>query len=179
MRTHLPDLSRAQLERRALEHAIGMSVACGRPFEASNSDRLVVNMLRHEFTDYDDDQSALAHKAACDAIKAAYPWLEAECDAQAARRKATDAFDAASIEMAEATERRRRTWRHDRVQQSRAAIVELSVGASVTARVDGRERTGTITWRGRSRVEVAYTTKAGEGRVRRIYARDVSLVVSL
>lgn len=50
------------------------------------NDRVIVNMLRHHFTDYDDFQSAVRFDEACWLISADFPHLEAECDRQRQRR---------------------------------------------------------------------------------------------
>lgn len=53
-------------------------------------DRLVVNMLRHEYTSYDGDQSEERYYAANEAIAAQYPWLVDECERQSAIRRSME-----------------------------------------------------------------------------------------
>jgi hypothetical protein len=79
IRTELPDLSRPRLIRAARDHPLDLAIQYEGEAPCCDDHRLVVNMLRHEYTDYDADQSAPGHRAACEAIAARYPWLADEC----------------------------------------------------------------------------------------------------
>jgi len=82
-----PDWDRPKLEKIAVRHAIEVNSCYDRDPDYSKTERLVVNMLRHEFTDYDNEQSASRFIAACTAIAAHYPWLSDECHHQIAKRR--------------------------------------------------------------------------------------------
>src|SRR5699024_5575291 len=79
------DLTLARLKRLAQEHA--------RQLDLDSSHvppvRSMVNYLRHECTDYDLEQSASRHRAACEAIARRFPQLAKECRRQIADRKST------------------------------------------------------------------------------------------
>jgi hypothetical protein len=160
----------------ALEHAIEVSVAYGREFDGSLTDRLVVNMARHRFTDYDEDQSFERFAQACAAIAERYPWLSGECNAQVARRRLADAQATLAAQTAQ-------RWREDQVERRRArsaeaaqAIGGLALHRRARARFKGHERTGVLTWIGRRRVELAFTLKSGEERRARLYANEVTVL---
>ena len=179
IQTRFPDWSRVKLETIARQHADEVALAYGRVgAETDDVDRLVVNMLRHEFTNYDDDQIEHAHRLACEAIKARCPWLGDECHRQITRRAAAEQEDAAFAEMAEHWERAEKARLEERSRDSSLVIGALKVGDEVIAHIVGRERRGTITWVGRLRVEVRYVIKTGEARTRRLYASTVRPVVA-
>jgi hypothetical protein len=162
------------LERVAREHATAVELAFDRtPSDIDDVDRFVVNMLRHEYTNYDDDQSQEAHRFACEAIKVRCPWLSDECDRQIERRIQAEREEASLLEMAEEWSRAEQERRCERSRASMAQIGALHTGDVVLARVGGRERECTISWVGRSRVDVSYVIKTGEARTRRVYAVDV------
>ena len=54
-----------RLGRVAVEHAGEVALAYGRVPGDAPVDRLVVNMLRHEFTSYDADPTRENHRAVC------------------------------------------------------------------------------------------------------------------
>ena len=175
METFFPDWHRSRLESVAARHADEISFERGgMGCECGDIDRLVVNLLRHEFTSYDDDQSAQAHRAACLAIKARFPWLADECERQIARRASDDAWFHSMLDAYEAEERARKLWRQERSARSAEVIGSLSIGLSVGVKIKGHHRAGVITWLGRSRVEVAYSIKSGAERRAKVYASEVS-----
>jgi hypothetical protein len=51
-------------------------------------------MLRHQYTNYDDDQSTERFIAACQSIAATYDWLATECARQIAWRLKRDSIAA-------------------------------------------------------------------------------------
>ena len=61
-----PSWSREVLERRAIAHADDVALERGHVPGDVPVDRLVVNMLRHEFTSYDAAQTVLMHRVACE-----------------------------------------------------------------------------------------------------------------
>jgi len=73
MKSRFPNWGRERFENVALERTIDESFASGREFDSSLTDRLVVNMARHEFTDYDEDQNTERFSEACAAIAGALP----------------------------------------------------------------------------------------------------------
>lgn len=143
-------------------------------------DRAVLKMCRHELTTYDDDQSVNAHQAACGAIKAKYPWLAAECDAQLRRRAILEAEPASMLALWEAEQAAREEARRQRSAASVEANSGPGLGMVVDVRIKGHERSATITRLGRCRVEVSYTIKTGAERQASLYASEVrrSLVAS-
>jgi hypothetical protein len=78
----------------AFDHAFAFAFAFDLAFDLELSHppnaRLVVNMVRHEDTDDDDDQSGDRHGEACDAIATTDPWMVGECAGQKAHRMASD-----------------------------------------------------------------------------------------
>jgi hypothetical protein len=173
MKTWFPNCSRPHLERTALDHAIELAVASGRGVETSATDRLVVNMLRHEFTDYDDDPSVANFSSACRAIARRFSWLGQQCTRQVAQRRRAEVEKSALLEMHEEEKGCRREDRRRRSLASIPVIEGLVIGTPVTAVVRGFPRQGTITWRGRRRVEITFLLKSGEVRTSRRYASAV------
>jgi hypothetical protein len=60
----LPRWPRRKPERVAVEHSIDVALSRDQMPGDAPVDRLVVNMLRHEFTNYDADPTREAHRAA-------------------------------------------------------------------------------------------------------------------
>jgi hypothetical protein len=175
LETFLPDWHRHRLEAVARKHADELSwMRGGTGNDSDDVDRLVVNMLRHEFTSYEEEQDLRAYRAACVAIGMRYPWLADECERQIARRLRDDAERKSRLESFEAEERARKLWRHERSVTSAKVVGSLSVGMKVGVRIKGRDRTAVITWMGRSRVEVFYAIKSGAERWVKVYASEVS-----
>lgn len=141
-----PDLTREELETRAREHAarrIGIPEN-----EVFNVDRLVVNLLRHTATNYDCDQSARRHTASCDAIARKYPWLAEECARQMLRRKDE------------------RAWERRIGNASVTGEHALSVGDTVAAIINGRERSCEVVEVGRRKVLLRYGNAPRTGTAR-------------
>lgn len=168
-----PAWSREVLGRHAISHADDVALERGHVPGDGPVDRLVVNMLRHEFTSYDSAQTVSMHRAACEAIADRYGWLRPECERQIRARERAECDERSAFLAAEAQEVAARKWRHDRVSESRAAIAALTVGMAVNATVKGRSRTATIAKVGRSRITVAFRLKSGAERTALVYARDV------
>ena len=141
-------------------------------------DRLVVNMLRYEFTGYDETRSRQAHAIVCEAIAAKYRLLAVECERQTRRRCDSERLEAVAFQAYEEQDEAQRVWRCERVAESREAIRRLVVGTRVVARVKGREGVARIVKVGRSRVAISYQIKSGEERTALVYARDVEAPVS-
>jgi hypothetical protein len=178
--TRFPNWSRETLEQAAFDQAMAMDIFSGRDFRTSDSvDRLVVNMLRHEFTDYDNDQRQEHHRLVCLSIKSRYVWLSEECDRQIERRARAERME---IEYLIETQRRaleERERRAERSKTSQEIIATFKVGGEVIARIGGRNRCGTVTWVGRKRVEIRYAIKSGEVRTRRLYASDLREAINV
>lgn len=69
------DPSPSRLEHLTREHARRLDLEYGRDASQAPIDRLVVNYLPHECTDYDLEQSVARHRAACEAIaRGDTPW---------------------------------------------------------------------------------------------------------
>src|SRR5699024_7765035 len=146
------DLTLARLKRLAQEHA--------RQLDLDSSHvppvRSMVNYLRHECTDYDLEQSASRHRAACEAIARRFPQLAKECRRQIARRTEQDLQEERAHQMWVAEEERLRAEHRAMVARSREVIKGMRVGQRVGFWSGGYWRTGVITKLGRSRVTVAY-----------------------
>lgn len=171
-----PAWSREVLERRAISHAEDVALERGHLPGDGPVDRLVVNMLRHEFTNYDSAQTVSMHRAACEAIAGRYGWLRPECERQIQARERAERDELSALMVTEAQEAAAKKWRQDRVSESRAAIAALAVGIAVNATVKGHSRAATITKVGRSRITVAFRLKSGVERTALVYARDVQPV---
>jgi hypothetical protein len=173
MEIKLPDWRKDRLEQAAVKHLTGTPSAYGnRSFDIS-MDRLVVNMLRHEFTSYAHTRSTFAHVRACGAIAEKFPWLQDECDRQIAQRRKRDEHRSLVLRI---PENREGTWdsrRQARAEQSRAAISDFTPGMRVTVTIGGYRRSAVVTSVGRSRVTVSFQTNSGADRTAVIYARDV------
>ncbi|MFJ1756500.1 hypothetical protein [Kitasatospora sp. NPDC088134] len=174
VRTWFPDYDRARLVALADSHALDIAVAHGGKDVGPNEERLVVNLLRHHYTDYDQhEQTSARHRAACEAIAERYPWLAEECRAQIGRRErlGLEAADiAAGLEADREVERQER---QALVAVSRAAAKKLTVGDAVAfedGRAHGGRRTATVTAVGRSMVTVEYGLASGERRTRKLHA---------
>jgi hypothetical protein len=177
--TWFPRWSQAILETTAQRHAIDLDMEYGRSSsEAGDIDRLVVNMLRHELTRYNEDQSQETHRLICEAIKARYAWLTHECDRRIEKRASAERESKIYGEILQDWANEDRERRAERSQLSSEVIGTMKVGDRVIARIAGRERTGTISWIGRRRLEVRYNIKSGELRTRRLYACDVREAVA-
>ncbi|HUZ42331.1 MAG TPA: hypothetical protein VMU68_13190 [Acidimicrobiales bacterium] len=172
-RTWFPRWSQTRLEIVARKRAQAIYLARDRfPSDSHDIDRLVVNMLRHEFSNYDDDQGEEAHRLICRAVTAQYKWLSDECDKQIERRARSERQGREYMIMAlehAAAERERRV---ERSRLSGEVIDTMRVGDVGFARVAGFEHRVTITWVGRRRIEVSYTLKSGANRKPQIYACD-------
>jgi len=141
-----PDLTREELEELARKHA---SRRNGIPKNGvPNIDRLVVNLLRHTSTNYDCDQSARRHAASCDAIARRYPWLADECARQMLRREAECMWE--------------RRIGNPFVVESHS----LSVGDTVVAVINGRERNCEVVEVGRRKVLLRYGNAPRTGTAR-------------
>lgn len=168
-----PGWTRAKLERVAAEHAIEVALSRdGMPSQAQD-DRLVVNMLRHEFTNYDNDPNQEAHRRVCAAIAEQYGWLHAECQRQIHARARQEESERSAFEYLQAQADAESRWRRERSAQSREAIPTFTVGMAVAATVKGHRRDATVTKVGRSRISVSFQIKSGAERTALLYARDV------
>lgn len=167
-----PDWPQQRLERVAEQHASEIAAAYGRDSEAP-VDRLVVNLLRHEFTAYDQAPTQEAHRIACDAIAARFPWLAEECRRQVRARAADERLVQEGVQMMEAAANEGKRFRAERVAESKAVIGRLKPGMQVRAKVAGRLRNATILKVGRSRVTIEFSIKSGARREALLYARDL------
>jgi len=177
IKTFFPDWDRPKLEKIAVRHAIEVNSCYDRDPDYSKTERLVVNMLRHEFTDYDNEQSASRFIAACTAIAAHYPWLSDECHHQIAKRRKTESERTAHLQMAQEMRDQEHQENRQRSDASATAISSLYIGQTVRGRVRGIERVGEITWIGTRRVEFSFRIATGQERRYRLYASEVTPVV--
>jgi hypothetical protein len=169
----LPDWPGRKLERVGIADAMEVALAYDRLPGDGPVDRLVVNMLRHEFTAYDTDPTQQAHRPVCDAIAARFVWLRSECDRQVrtqSRREAEERCAAVELQAILAAEK---AERHARAQEFRQAMGQFRQGMRVTAKVKGHPRDATVVKVGRSRLTIGFTIKSGADRTAVVYARDV------
>ena len=175
IRVDFPDSSRKQLIRLAHAHAFDLAVDRGYDdIGNATDDRLTVNMLRHEFTDYDLDQSAGRYREACRAIADRYPHLAAECARQIAAREADEHAARRDAEMYLAEQRQRAEQRRVLIAASRQVIGTLVVGQHVVATVRGHVRCGVLTKISRSRVTMEFMLASGAPRTATLYAAEIS-----
>jgi hypothetical protein len=125
----------------------------------SNADRTVINMLRHDFTNYDGRvQSAVSdglYNEILDEIAKDFPWLADQC----AKDKATHfAFLDPWVQA--------RRWAHSDASQrqrvARDAIKSLSVGGKVMVNWRGLMREGQVIEVRRTRVKVQFELDSGD-----------------
>ncbi|MFI0447002.1 hypothetical protein [Actinomadura sp. 6N118] len=157
-----------QLKRLAELHALDVDFAYDRIGASNNvpTDRLIVNYLRHECTDYDEDQTSERHRAACEAIAKRYPCLAEECQRQIKRRHDKDEEIAAMVASYEIEKEQERAERRARVEASKRIIAGLRVGQKVMYKNRRYTYEATVTKIGRSKVTVAYQVKTGKDRDR-------------
>jgi hypothetical protein len=171
--TFFPKTSRNNLVRQARLHAIELE-----NYETPD-ERAVVNYLRHEFTDYDDEPSQVRHRAACEAIAAQYPWLAEECARQIKRRAQQEAEEAAMLRAYEAEQARAQAERRAVVEASKKMITSLTVGQRVLYKYKRWEYEATISKIGRSKITVTYRLKtSGDQRVKEVHAALVTALAS-
>lgn len=94
LRIDLPDWSKERLVsvmRKRLPN-VRSATSC-----KSRNDRHVVNMLRHNFTNYDVRQSADDFILVVSTIAEKYPWLAVECTRQIAYRLKKEAFSSTNL----------------------------------------------------------------------------------
>lgn len=166
--TFFPKASPDNLVRHARLHAIE------RENYETTDERAVVNYLRHEFTDYDDDPTQVRHRAACAAIAAQYPWLVEECTRQIKRRAQQEAAEAAMLRAYEAEQARRQAERRAVVEASKNVITSLTVGQRVLYKYKRWQYEATISKIGRSKITVIYRLKTGDQRVKEVHAALVT-----
>lgn len=172
-RVKFPDWDRRRLERAAVDHTIDLAMARGQVTADFPVGQLVVNMLRHEFTSYDERPTQAAHRAACEAIAGRYPWLAEECHRQVAVRAERERQEREWLAVAEEQQAAWVAWRRERVMESQAVCARLGVGMPVTVKVKGHQRDATVVKVGRSRVTVRFRLKSGAERTALVYAREV------
>ncbi|MFJ4880179.1 hypothetical protein ACIP93_33895 [Streptomyces sp. NPDC088745] len=172
------NLSTEALERRARQHAQA-HVNAGRRYFVDLSDvsaeRQCVNYLRHQYTDYDSDQTTERHAEANRLIASAYPWLAEECARQSARRSEKDRLAESAAAMAEAERARAREERRALAAASAQARSRLSVGQEVTLTLKGRPYRATVSEIRRTKVTVAYELRDGSPRTRDVHAALLDL----
>lgn len=168
-----PHWPRRKLERVAQGHAVDVALSRAAVAGDAPVERLVVNMLRHEFTSYDDGPTQEAHRVVGEAIAARFGWLRAECERQIRARAQLEAEQARWIAAAREHEAAEAAWRRERAAESRDVISQFDVVMRVTATVKGHRRDATVIKVGRSRVTVAFRIKSGTERTAQVYARDM------
>ncbi|MFD0353002.1 hypothetical protein ACFVHW_04520 [Streptomyces sp. NPDC127110] len=171
-------MARTRLEKLAQKHASELNSFFEREpaFHGVPVERLVVNLLRHEYTDYDEEQTPDRHREACEAIAAAYPWVAEECERQIQRRTRAEKDAERFQDWFEAERELRRDEARELRERSTAAIGALDIGQRVSFRKQGRGYEGLISKVGRTRVTVTYNLRDGQERSWALPAANVSLV---
>jgi hypothetical protein len=116
LRVSFPSWSRRKLEREAVAHADDVALERGVMPGDAPVDRLVVTMLRDEFTSFDATQTARVHRAAGEAVADRYPWLRPECGRQIRLRELAERDEAGWVAAAVEQEQAATRWRLDRVE---------------------------------------------------------------
>lgn len=135
--------------------------------------RLVVNMLRHCCTNYEDcGETAEAKTSAHAAIAAALPWLATECHRQSEQRKEDDELADQMAREAKEEARQRAANRRQWIKDSKSLIEsgQISLGSLVTVRVRNHLRLVTVIGIASPKVKVGYTLKSGQPREDWVYA---------
>jgi hypothetical protein len=140
----LPSLHRELREMRARDHADQLATERDYGDVDCGIDQLVVNTLRHEYTNYDADQSADRDTAANRAIADRCPWLAAECGRHIERRTTHDRVAAAQLADYLAEQEKIAHARRETVSASRAVCGSFHIGGSVEVIIKGHHRSGTI-----------------------------------
>jgi hypothetical protein len=130
------------------------------------TDRLVVNFLRHQHTDYDEDQTQERHRQACEAIARRFSWLAEECERQIERRARSEREGEDMAAEYERQQRERQAERREVAEKSRQVIRSMTVGQKVWFKDRCHTYEATVTKIGRSKVTVAYQVKTGNDRDR-------------
>jgi hypothetical protein len=167
-----PDWPRRRLERVAVEHAVEVALAYDRVPGDAPADRLVVNLLRHEFTSCDAAPARENHRAACEAIATRFLWLRDECERQVQARERQEAGQRAAMDWAEATLAAGQAERKARSEEPGQAIRRFHEGMTVTAKVKGHVREATVVKVGRTRLTIGFKIKTGASRTAVVCARD-------
>lgn len=173
---NFPNWTTEKLQNKALEHARALALQredfLWEP--PDNIDRLVVNMLRHKYTNYDSNQTIQTHKEACLAIAEKYLWLKEECDRQIRRRQEEEDFMNVLVKAEQAEKEQKQKQRRSTIESSTTIIKTLNVGQEVTIKVQGYQRVGTIKKINRTKVEIEYTLKNGQTRTLLTHAANVT-----
>lgn len=167
--TFFPQASREELVR------LADPLGAWRP----DQDRAIVNLLRHQYTDYEAEPTRERHKEACRAIAAQYPWLAAECERQISRRAQNEWEAEAAYQMVLEQKKEDRERRQALIEASRDIISSgaLRIGQRVLYRHGNRTYEATIINVGRSRVTITYHLKtSGAERTKQVYAALVEPV---
>jgi hypothetical protein len=174
LKVAFPDWPRWKLERVAVDHCVEVALTRDRLPGDAPVERLVVNMLRHEFTSYDAAPTQDRHRVVCEAIAERFGWLRAECDRQIRGRARQEATEAQAFAAVQAQQERATALHLERIAQSKDAVRQFSVGMPVTAVVRGHRRDATVIKVGRSRIGIRFRIKSGAERTALVYAWDVS-----
>ncbi|GGU40281.1 hypothetical protein [Streptomyces violascens] len=163
-----PALAPQQMIKRAHDHASAYGASIGRDRSVSDDARAVVNWLRHQYTDYDQDPTAERHRDICKAIANRFPWLTEECERQVARRQEQDEQAANALDHLQTQEVQAREERRELAAASREAVARLRTGQRVRITRQGRVYEGHLEKIGRSKVTVAYKVMTGRDRDRTV-----------
>jgi hypothetical protein len=135
--------------------------------------RLIVNMLRHRCTRYEDrGATAEAKRDAHIAISLALPWLAAECQRQLEQREQEEALAERLAQEAREDARLRAANRRQWIKDSKALITSgaLVEGMIVNVKVRNHFRLVTIAAIAAPKVKVIYNLKNGQPREDWLYA---------
>ncbi|MEO6090523.1 MAG: hypothetical protein ABIQ18_46225 [Umezawaea sp.] len=158
----------ARLGRAAERHAFELDCDRDRPGTSDDvpTDRLVVNFLRHQCTDYDEDRTQERHRQACEAIARRFSWLAEECERQIERRARSEREGEEMVAEYERQQHESQAKRRETAEKSRQVIMSMTVGQKVWFEDRCYTYVATVTKIGRSKVTVAYQVKTGNDRDR-------------
>jgi len=189
MRSKFPtNLSQSDLIAKAVDRAIQRAVDFGDYDCDPEPLRATVNMLRHEYTDYDADQSPENHRQACEMIAKAFPFLAHEALRQRDQRQAEMAYVDYAVaqeyikfgadpsdtrEFDDIVNEARREFNATRGAASILARTSWGVGDSAALPVKGRWYVGEVVAMNRLTANVRYSKLNGTEHVAKVYFRDL------
>lgn len=135
--------------------------------EVKNVDRLLVNYLRHNYTNYDfTEQTYELKKEVNTVIAELFPDLKEECLNQIIERKIKEDFIERYLKKQEVLKQEHKNF----IEKSKSINKTLLVGQKATAKINGIIRELTITKINVSKVEVEYYLKNNQRRTKLIHS---------
>lgn len=171
--THLPDLSADEVREQAINAV--RRFHGGRPF-TGHADDATLNWLRHNYSDYDHDQSLANLMAVHSAIVARWPHLQAASGRQIENRRLRNRlFGEDSGRRAGMSPAQLESMREQRDRECREVLVgaDYRAGQRVSFARNGQTFNGTIVHIGSVRVSVRVETPDGQMLSEPVYANEI------